>query len=148
MSIKEFKGPYRWLSNFHLTPVEFEGITYPSTEHAYQAAKTNVQEVREMMRDVPTCANVRRAGQLLPIGPEWHTTRKFEVMEEVLRYKFTHHEDLKQKLLATGDEELIEGTTWHDNCWGSCTCTKCGDQGQNHLGRLLMQIREEIRNGT
>jgi predicted NAD-dependent protein-ADP-ribosyltransferase YbiA (DUF1768 family) len=50
-------------------------------------------------------------------------------------------------LLDTGDEELVEGTTWHDNIWGNCSCPKCKNiPGQNRLGKLLMQIREEIKN--
>lgn len=65
-------------------------------------------------------------------------------MEDGLRLKFTDPE-LKSKLLATGDEELVEGNTWHDRTWGRCVCSKCGGQGQNLLGQLLMELREEIK---
>lgn len=145
MAIKEFRGEYRWLSNFHLANVKFEGLTYMSTEHAYQAAKSNDLEIREMIAIISSCGLARKAGQLIPLADDWHTTRKFEVMNEVVRTKFNTHEDLADKLLATGDQELIEGTTWHDNCWGSCICNKCGNQGQNHLGKILMAVREELR---
>ena len=68
-------------------------------------------------------------------------------MYEILVEKFTIPE-LKEKLLATGDEYLEEGNYWHDNYWGNCHCEKCADiTGQNKLGILLMKIREDIRNG-
>ena len=54
--------------------------------------------------------------------------------------------ELREKLLATGNEELVEGNTWHDNIWGNCSCDCCKKiEGQNKLGKLLMQVREEIR---
>ena len=65
-------------------------------------------------------------------------------MEELLRIKFSD-EFLKQQLLSTG-EELIEGNYWHDNFWVSCSCEKCGNRGQNNLGKLLMKLRSEYRN--
>ena len=53
---------------------------------------------------------------------------------------------LREKLLATDNEELVEGNTWHDNTWGECSCERCKDiKGQNRLGKMLMQIREEIK---
>ena len=67
-------------------------------------------------------------------------------MRKFLCKKFAIPE-LRQKLLDTGDAYLIEGTTWHDNYWGICTCDRCGGRGQNKLGQLLMEIRKEIRDG-
>ncbi len=144
MSIDKFFGDHRWLSNFHLCEIEFEGLVYPSTEHAYQAAKTDNNELRQLVRDLPTPAKARKAGQLLPLVENWHTTRKFEVMEEITRTKFTKHPDLKQKLLETKDLELTEGNTWHDNCWGVCSCKTCQNNGENHLGKILMKVRTEL----
>ena len=46
---------------------------------------------------------------------------------------------------TTGDAELIEGNTWHDNYWGVCSCSKCNGRGKNRLGKLLMKVREELR---
>lgn len=52
---------------------------------------------------------------------------------------------LKKKLLETGDAELIEGNYWHDNTWGQCYCPRCKNKiGENHLGKLLMKIRESL----
>jgi predicted NAD-dependent protein-ADP-ribosyltransferase YbiA (DUF1768 family) len=65
-------------------------------------------------------------------------------MREGLRKKFAIPE-FRVKLLATGDEELMEGNTWHDNTWGNCVCAKCQNTpGRNMLGMLLMELRQEI----
>ena len=66
-------------------------------------------------------------------------------MEELLRLKFAQPY-LRDLLIATGEQKLIEGNYWHDNFWGSCSCEKCGDKGENHLGRLLMKLRSEYKN--
>ena len=144
MTISNFRFQYRWLSNFYLAPVEFEGLTYPSTEHAYQAAKIDDPEVRKMISELPEPKQTKQASHWLTPPENWHTTRKFEVMELVLREKFKH-EDLALKLLATGEKELIEGNTWHDTSWGVCFCAKCGNKGDNHLGKILMKIRKELK---
>jgi len=65
-------------------------------------------------------------------------------MEEIVRAKFTQNECLREMLLATGDAVLEEGNTWNDTFWG--VHLKNG-QGQNHLGRILMKVREELRAG-
>ena len=65
-------------------------------------------------------------------------------MEGGLRQKYAK-DPLRQMLLDTGDAILIEGNFWHDNFFGSCTCPKCGNKGQNNLGKLLMQIRDEMK---
>jgi hypothetical protein len=59
-------------------------------------------------------------------------------MTEIIRLKF-QNPGLKAKLLATGNQELIEGNTWGDCYWGVCE-----GNGQNHLGKILMQVREEL----
>lgn len=159
MTISDFRGPYRWLSNFHLAAVVYDGHTYPSTEHAYQAAKAlDIQQRIKFMTSleqcalddsllsleaytVMTCAEAKRAGQKLPLRAEWEEI-KLDVMRNVLYDKFQRHEDLKQKLLATGDEELVEGNTWGDRFWGVCNGV-----GENHLGKLLMELRAVLREG-
>uniref|UniRef100_UPI00345E83CD NADAR domain-containing protein n=1 Tax=uncultured Duncaniella sp. TaxID=2768039 RepID=UPI00345E83CD len=50
---------------------------------------------------------------------------------------------LAEKLIATGDAELVEGNYWHDTVWGVCDGV-----GENHLGKILMRVREELKNST
>ena len=148
--IDKFSGTYEFLSNFHLCDISFEGLTYGSVEAAFQAAKIKMDtpsmtnELREPFVYM-TPSKAKRAGRRCTLRPDWEEV-KDGVMLDILRYKFTQHPDLAAKLLATGDAELIEGTTWHDNYWGNCTCEKCiGKSGKNQLGKLLMQVREEIK---
>lgn len=138
MVIDEFRGPYRWLSNFEYCSVEYEGLVYPSSEHAYQAAKSIHPEVRELVRRAATCREAKRLGNALELREDWEQV-KLLVMRDVLRDKFTRNPHLKQKLLATGKAELIEGNSWGDTFWGVCR-----GQGQNHLGQLLMRLRDEL----
>jgi ribA/ribD-fused uncharacterized protein len=138
-TISEFQGPYRFLSNFYPSTIEFEGIVYPSVEHAYQSAKTVNMNERQRIADLPTPADAKREGRKLPLRPNWDTL-KFEVMEQCVRYKFTHHPDLKQKLLDTANATLEEGNTWNDQIWGIYQ-----GQGENRLGKILMKIRAELR---
>jgi hypothetical protein len=52
-----------------------------------------------------------------------------------------------EKLLQTGKSVLVEGNDFHDNVWGNCTCPRCKDiEGENRLGRALMDLREEFQN--
>lgn len=138
--IAEFQGEYRFLSNFWPAEVHFEGIVYPSSEHAYQAAKSLDPVDRKRIAALPTPSAAKKAGAALKLRPNWDS-EKFKVMEAVVRDKFTRHADLRAKLLATGDAELIEGNTWGDRTWGVYE-----GKGENRLGKILMKIRVELRN--
>lgn len=146
--ITKFKGEYRWLSNFWAVQVILDGTVYPSVEHAYVAAKTLDQQVREKIRRLPTAADAkkfgRRIGKSISFRPAWNDNFKVRLMRDLLRQKFTDP-DLRQRLIATGDEELVEINFWHDQVWGRCSCAKCGGAGENWLGRLLMEVRRECR---
>lgn len=138
--IDDFRGDYRWLSNFHRVDVELDGVRYPSTEHAYQAAKTLDSLQRESIRVLPTCGMAKRAGQRLVLRADWEPIKR-DVMLELLRQKYRLPE-LRTLLLQTGDAVLVEGNTWGDTYWGMCNGV-----GENWLGRLTMQVRDEIAQG-
>jgi ribA/ribD-fused uncharacterized protein len=137
--IPEFQGEYRFLSNFFPAEVVYEGITYPTVEHAYQSAKTLDMNERKRIAALKTPAEAKTEGRKLKLRDDWETA-KFVVMEDCVRYKFTHHDDLRAKLLATGDAVLEEGNTWGDRIWGVYQ-----GQGDNRLGKILMKIRAELR---
>lgn len=134
--INLFIDEYRFLSNFWLASIEFEGRKYPSVENAYQAAKTLDLKKREPFEKY-TPGQAKRAGKKLTLRPDWDKSR-IKYMEILLRQKFFHL-DLQRQLLGTGEKTLIEGNDWHDTFWG--VCDGCGE---NNLGRLLMTIRKDL----
>lgn len=145
-TINKFEGDYRFLSNFYLSPIFFEGKWYPSVEHAYQAAKTLDAKAREpfqmeapILRPVisMTAGQAKYAGRKLKIRPDWDKI-KVSIMTELVGAKFMKP-SLRRHLLSTGDATLIEGNTWGDTFWGVCK-----GKGLNHLGRILMQLRSRI----
>ena len=140
--INKFDGEYAFLSNFYPSEVQFEGGTFPTVEHAFQAAKTLDEDERLQVVTCDTPGLAKREGRHVTLRRDWEQI-KYSIMEELVRKKFQIPE-LKEKLIATGDEELEEGTWWHDNTWGNCYCDRCKNiVGQNHLGKILMKIREE-----
>jgi N-glycosidase YbiA len=141
--INEFRGTYRWLSNFHLTPIEFEGIVFPSTEHAYQAAKTEDMDVRRYMAGLIKPAEAMRYGRSFEARKDWDLM-KVSIMNYVNREKYKVREN-ELLLLGTGDAPLYEGNRWGDHFWGVDydELIKGNVVGQNNLGKILMQIRQE-----
>jgi len=133
--IDQFEGEFRFLSNFFVAPVEFEGKVYPSSEHLYQALKTLDPEEREQVRLAPTPGASKKMGKTITLRPDWDDV-KDGIMEEIIRLKFTQNPELAEKLLATGDAELIEGNWWGDVYWGICK-----GEGLNKLGLLLQALR-------
>lgn len=143
-SITRFKGEYEFLSNFYPAPVEYDGLLWPSNEHAFQAAKTQSPDERAEIRCALTAGQAKKLGRKVLIRPDWEDI-KVEVMLQILRSKFTLHPELRNKLLATGDARLIEGNYWHDNFWGICSCNACrAIPAENTLGNLLMHLRREL----
>lgn len=145
-----FDGEFAFLSNFYNSPIEFETadgkvIIAPTVEHYFQAAKAMFAEEQIAILSAPTPGKSKRLGRHCLLRPDWEVVKE-QIMYEALCKKFAISE-LREKLLATNDEYLEEGTTWHDNEWGVCHCLKCQDiVGKNKLGKLLMRVREEIRN--
>jgi ribA/ribD-fused uncharacterized protein len=136
--ILSFRGTT--FSNFLPCPVELDGVTYPSVEHAYQAAKTNDPAQRERVRGMPTSGKAKQAGRKVTIREDWEES-KIEVMRGLLRQKFAPGTECARLLLETGERELIEVNTWGDRFWGESP----RGVGENHLGKLLMERRAELR---
>lgn len=137
--IDSFEGDYRWLSNFATAPVELDGVLYPTVEHAYQAAKTLDIHQRYRILDL-TAGQAKRYGRRVTLREDWDDI-KLDIMQELLEHKFSITL-YKNKLLATGCEEIVEGNTWGDTFWGVCN-----GEGRNELGKLIMRVREKLRNG-
>ena len=133
--IKGFHDEYRFLSNFELTPVYFEGLLFPSTENAYMAAKTLDIEDRKLFQDIKP-GKAKELGRKIVLRSDWETV-KYDVMSSVVFDKFYRNVELRNKLLETGNAYLEETNYWGDRIWG---CDESG-KGENALGKILMSIR-------
>lgn len=133
--------PYGFLSNFYAAPIELNGFTWPTTEHYFQAQKFADPTRQAAIRAASTPGVAKQIAWADDTGmhSDWQAVRD-EVMLVALRAKFTQHPALCAQLLATGDAVLVEHTHldsyWADGGDGS---------GQNKLGLLLMQVRDELR---
>lgn len=141
--IISFSGQYRFLSNF-----------YPAlgstVEHLFQASKALYPNEATWVMEARTPGEAKRRGRKVEKRPDWDVVR-ISVMRHHLRRKFAEPE-LRTKLLATGERILIEGNTWGDKFWGAVfeqppRHPHASIVGENHLGKLLMEIRSELREG-
>ena len=139
-SIDQFKGEHAFLSNFYSCPLRMlDGLLYRTAEHAFQAMKVvGDPKAKEEIRKARNPNEAKRLGRKVKLRPAWDSIR-IDVMRQVVRAKFQNPE-LQRKLLETGDRKLIEGNNWGDSFWGVC-----GGKGENWLGKILMDLREEIR---
>lgn len=139
--IDSFKGgDYDFLSNFHYVPVYLEGFLYRSVEHAYVAAKTEDIELRKQIAVCSSPGLVKKMGRSLTLRRDWDSIR-IPVMRGLIRQKFSpfDHHDLAMKLIETFPHELVEGNWWGDKFWGVCK-----GEGENNLGKLLMNRRSKL----
>jgi hypothetical protein len=140
--IESFSGVFRFLSNFYSAPVHYEGIEYPTSEHAFQAAKTVDKNQRLNIAMLETPGEAKRYGKTVRIRSAWDDVR-VGVMAEIVDAKFTQNPHLLEMLLATDDTELIEGNVWGDTFWGVCD-----GKGENNLGKVLMEVRQHLNTNT
>jgi ribA/ribD-fused uncharacterized protein len=143
-AITDFRKDYFFLSNFYPCTFIYDDITYPSSEHAYMACKVLDKDHRRMIAALKTAREARNYGQTVVLRPNWEDI-KYRYMKEVLVEKFSQNLNLKEKLLATGNRQLVEGGLWHDLWWGICNCEKHQGDGKNALGQILMEIRDSFK---
>lgn len=137
--INRFIGTWRALSTFHVfePQIHYEGIAFNSVEAGFQAAKTTDMSIRQFMSSLEP-RTAKAVGRSLPLRPDWEFIKE-GVMYQLNWSKF-EIPYLRQKLLATGEQELVEGNYWGDREWGVCSGV-----GQNKLGKILMRVRHNIR---
>ena len=133
-----FFNEYKFLSNFWIAEVVLDGRDYPTTEHAYQAAKTFDLHEREYVRSCSTPGEAKRLGRQVTMRLVWEEA-KVDVMRNLLQQKFAPGSELAAKLINTQDLYLEETNTWNDTFWGVCN-----GKGSNVLGNLLMEIRRDL----
>ena len=127
------------MSNFYRSRIFVFGKWWKTVEHVYQATKTSDPEEQEQIRNAKTPREARNLGQVCMYRQDFDQI-KFSIMKKCVLEKYVQHHDLREQLLATGDEELIEDSPV-DYYWG---CGKDGS-GKNMLGKALMKIREELK---
>jgi ribA/ribD-fused uncharacterized protein len=134
---------YGWLSNFYPSPFihSGSGLYFPTVEHFYQAMKTTDYQIMFWISLAPKPYLAMKIGRNLRekdgLKDNWEE-RKVEIMLEGLREKFRIHRNLRAKLFNTGDAILHENSP-SDKFWGK--------RGRDQLGKCLMEVRQEIRNG-
>lgn len=131
-------------SNFAPYPVRMDGKLWPTSEHYFQAQKFDDAEQQEKIRQTESPMIAARMGRdrKKPLRRDWESA-KVAIMREVVRAKFSQHDDIRQILLSTGDAIIVEHTE-NDSYWGD------GGDGSrtNVLGQILMEVREELRKGS
>jgi ribA/ribD-fused uncharacterized protein len=138
--IGPFENEFRFLSNFYDGyNVCYRGYAYKTAEHAFQAAKAKSTIDRDYVALALTPAEAKKRGRHVELRPDWEFA-KDRIMYEIVKEKFLQHGELARKLMATGDEELVEVNTWGDRYWGQDPLGK----GQNKLGKILMRVRNEL----
>lgn len=138
--INRFRGEYEFLSNFYPAKLIYDGIEYYNAESAYQAQKCSDAEQRKAFSSCYS-DEAKRKARSIELREDWEDI-KLEVMETVVRAKFEQNPRLAKLLLQSGEMRIVEGNTWHDIFWG--VDLKTGE-GENHLGRILMQLREHFK---
>lgn len=132
---------YGEFSNFAAFPIRLDTQMWPTSEHYFQAQKFLAAEHREEIRQAKSPMIAARLGRSRkkPLRRDWESC-KVAIMRKAVLAKFTQHQELRELLLGTGDAKLVEHTS-NDDYWGDG-----GDgHGKNMLGRILMEVREQLR---
>lgn len=137
-------GEYASFSNFSRHGFQLDGEYWPTTEHYFQAQKFPETEHCEQIRQAKTPKDAAKMGRerSRPLRKDWEQV-KDDIMRKAVLCKFETHGDIREILLATGDEEIVENAPG-DYYWG---CGKDGS-GKNMLGQILMEVREILRKDT
>jgi N-glycosidase YbiA len=142
---KQNEKPYGLFSNFSMYKITLDGKLWPSTEHYYQAKKFAGTEYEEEIRQLKTAAMAAKAGRAKdkPMREDWDKVKN-TVMKDALWAKFTQNQTPQNVLLSTGDALLVEHTK-NDAYWGDGSDGDEVGPGLNMLGKLLMEVRGELR---
>ena len=138
------KDDYGCFSNFSAHPISLKGKTWRTSEHYFQAQKFFGTPHEEEIRQEASPMIAARMGRdrKRPLREDWELV-KDDIMREAVLAKFEQHSDIRDILLATGDALIVEHTK-NDAYWGDG-----GDgSGLNKLGKILMEVREKLRNAS
>lgn len=131
------KTGHEYLSNFYASSVAYEGLLYPTVEHAYQASKSLDVMTRRLIKRAPDPNIAKRLGQSVSVRSGWADV-KVDIMRQLIREKFKNP-FVRWKLKETAGKRLLNENKWNDRFWGVV-----GGVGENWLGKILEEVREEI----
>ncbi len=137
-TVPSFRGHWAFLSNFYTSRLQYKGYWYLTAEHAYQATKMVNKVDREWVAEAMSPGQAKRYTKNRKMRGDWGQV-KDQIMLDVLRAKFSDP-SLAKLLLETGEQDLVEHNYWHDTYWGVCDGV-----GENKLGKILMQVRDELK---
>src|ERR1017187_2648024 len=153
--ITKFKGKYDFLDPASYCLVEYDSVIYNSAEAAFLASQYDAPYFRSMFRD--TALPIWRARELarrLQKRCDWTPELSLELMRQITLEKFPRSTNLRSLLLATSHERIVAENNWHEQFWGCCICNTrsgkygikdaCLVPGSNHLGKLLMSVRDQL----
>ena len=146
MTIFAFTHNNDFLSNFYPAEFFWDGMHWPNSKCAYQAAKSLDIDVRKSFTTM-SARESKKAGKTVVMREDWEDV-KVSIMTEIVYEKFSQNPHLMKRLLETGTQKLEEGNSWGDTFWGVCPV---GGYGKNMLGKVLMTIRksqQEIESGV
>jgi ribA/ribD-fused uncharacterized protein len=139
-----FTDRYEFLSNFHQSTIVSDGVAYPSGEAMFQAEKTLDPAERRWIIEAPTPGVAKQRGRQVALRDAWDEIERYPAMRRVVAAKFADP-DLRDQLVGTGTDLLVERNYWHDQTWGCCSCPRHQSvPGRNLLGRYLMDHRAEL----
>lgn len=140
--ITDFRGEHYFLSNFYPVEVIYGGEKYASAEHAFQAAKCVNDVDRKRIRDAESPCIAKKIGRTVQLIDDWEMNKQNE-MAKILHVKF-QNSVMRDLLIKTKVENIVERNYWHDIYWGMCACYRHHYTGKNVLGELLMCVRDNI----
>ena len=134
-----YEGKWYMFSNFASFAVDWQGQRWMTSEHAYQAAKFKSERIRSFISKAPSAYSAKMYAKRFSrhIRPDWESD-KLRVMLEIVRRKLEQHEFIQQKLRESGEMQIVEDSP-KDSFWGRGPDWK----GENHLGRIWMDLRIE-----
>lgn len=138
--IREFRGDNYFLSNYYKSNVTIYGNTYENAEAAFQAMCCAYPSDRIQFKHL-SGSEAKRVAKKVDFRHDYEYM-KDRIMYYVVKEKFKQNGYLRKKLLETGSESIEFGNTWRDKYWGVCD-----GYGRNELGKILMRVREELRQG-
>ena len=132
-------GRYGCFSNFYPATMTVEGKEYATVEHYYQACKATSDVEHDIIRTAASPSAAKKMGRkVVHLRPRWEKIKQ-DIMRRGLLAKFRQHADLQYILLSTGARPIHEDAK-HDREWGWAR-----GQGRDLLGKLLVEVRTELR---